>query len=128
MLDSSGATSFAGNTSNSIYVWGAQLELYEHFEEMWQDRLSFRYISTEGAPQGIKWTRFNIDYSPDTAIIQDQGVWALAFNLGRFQDGSVKDETDINIVYNQGLLRMTSYVDLDYFAEDYVGDSRVITY
>jgi hypothetical protein len=42
------------------------------------------------------------------------------------QKSVLGDPNDINIVSSGGSLRNTSYADISYFAEDYVGDSRSI--
>jgi hypothetical protein len=42
------------------------------------------------------------------------------------QKSFLGDPDDINIVSSGGSLRNTSYADISYFAEDYVGDSRSI--
>jgi len=128
ILDDSSNVSYAGNSSNSIWVWGAQLELEQNFEETSQNYHNFRYIRTTGAIASALSSRYGLDANRDSAPVTDALRWVLGFNLGRFADGSVKDATDINTVYNQGFLRMTSYVDIDYIAEDYVGESRVLTY
>ena len=128
ILDDSSNVSYAGNTSNSIWVWGAQLELEQNFEETSQNYHNFRYIRTTGSQASALSSRFGLDANRDSAPVTDALRWVLGFNLGRFADGRVKDATDINTVYNQGFLRMTNYVDINYIAEDYVGESRVLTY
>jgi hypothetical protein len=41
-------------------------------------------------------------------------------------DGILGDTNDINNVSTQGLLRNIGYADIDYFEQDYVGDSRTL--
>jgi hypothetical protein len=41
-------------------------------------------------------------------------------------DGVLGDTNDINNVSTQGLLRNIGYADIDYFEQDYVGDSRTL--
>lgn len=128
ILDNSSNVTYAGNSSNSIWAWGAQLELEQNFEETSQNYHNFRYIRTTGSIASALSSRFGLDAARDSAPVTDALRYVLGINLGRFADGSVKDATDINTVYNQGFLRMTNYVDINYIAEDYVGESRVLTY
>lgn len=128
ILDNSSNVSYVGNSSNSIWAWGAQLELEQNFEETSQNYHNFRYIRTTGAIASALSSRFGLDANRDAAPVTDTLRLILGIRLGRFADGSVKDTSDINTVYNQGFLRMTNYVDINYIAEDYVGESRVLTY
>ena len=129
ILDPSGNDTYNGNSSLSVSVWGAQLEFEQNFEAARQDFYNFRYIRTTGASASFIGTRLGLDNTADSTPINDKLNILYGFRLGTYQDGRVKDPSDINITYNSyGLLRMTSYVGIDYIAEDYVGDSRVFTY
>jgi hypothetical protein len=128
VLDSSGNDTYTGNSSTSLNAWGAQLEFEQNYEAARQNFYNFRYIRTTGASASFIGTRLGLDNTADATPISDTITLLRGIRLGTFNDGSVKDATDINIVYNQGLLRMTSYLSFDYMAEDYVGESRAITY
>ena len=128
ILDDSSNVTYAGNSSNSIWAWGAQLDLEQNFEETSQNYHNFRYIRTTGSIASALSSRYGLDAARDTAPVNDVLRYTLGIRLGTFADGRVKDATDINTVYNQGFLRMTNYVNIDYIAEDYVGESRVLTY
>lgn len=128
LLDDTGASTYAGNSSNSIYAWGAQIELENNYEDSYQNYQNFRYIRTTGATHSIIASRYGLNYGTDQAPISDLVRLVLNRNLGKGTPGSVKDDSDINTVYNQGLLRMTNYCDIGYIAEDYVGEQRVLTY
>jgi hypothetical protein len=76
---------------------------------------------------------------PDGNYVANAGLWTPANSRERVSFNmqlrplletapGIKGPTDINIVSNQGSIRNTNYVDINYIAEDYVGDSRVITY
>ena len=129
LLDGSHNAVYTGTPGNGIFVWGAQLEFEQNFEAARQDFYNFRYIRTTGASASFIGTRLGLDNTADSTPINDKLNILYGFRLGTYQDGRVKDPSDINITYNSyGLLRMTSYVGIDYIAEDYVGDSRVFTY
>ena len=128
ILDPSGNDTYIGNSSVSVSAWGAQLELEQNFEAARQNYYNFRYIRTTGASASFIGTRLGLDNTADSASITDVLRLTRGIRLGTDSFGGVKDSTDINIVYNQGLLRMTSYLGFDYIAEDYVGESRAITY
>ena len=128
VLDSSGNDTYTGNSSTSLSAWGAQLEFEQNYEAARQNFYNFRYIRTTGASASFIGTRLGLDNSADSTPISDRASLLQGIRLGTYNNGSVKDATDINIVYNQGLLRMTSYLSFDYMAEDYVGESRAITY
>lgn len=128
ILDDSGNVSYAGNTSNSLYVWGAQFEVGQNYEEVKQDYNGFRYIRTTGYRASFIGVRFGLDAQLDQASITDTARLVYGVSFGAYSDGRVKDSSDINTVYNQGFLRMTNYCDIGYIAEDYVGEQRVLTY
>ena len=128
ILDDSGADTYAGNSSNSIYAWGAQVELENNYEDSLQNYHNFRYIRTTGATHSFIGSRYALGASDDQTPISDLVRLVLNRYLGKGTPGSVKDDSDINTVYNQGLLRMTNYCDIGYIAEDYVGEQRVLTY
>lgn len=128
VLDDSGNVSYTGNSSNSLYVWGAQLELGQYFTDSASDYHNYRYIRTTGADASFIGVRFGQDPTTDQAPITDSAKYIYGKRFGTYENGSVKDSSDINTVYNQGFLRMTNYVSIDYIAEDYVGESRVLTY
>ena len=128
LLDDTGASTYAGNSSNSIYAWGAQIELENNYEDSYQNYQNFRYIRTTGAAHSFIGSRYALSAGSDSAPVTDSLRLVQGIRLGRFADGSVKDSSDINTIYNQGLLRMTNYCDIGYIAEDYVGEQRVLTY
>ena len=76
---------------------------------------------------GVQTCALPISY--DSTPVVDAAHILKAISLGNFTNGAVKDKTDINNMYNQGLIVMTNYMsDLSYMKSDYVGSSRVFTY
>ena len=128
VLDSSSNVSYTGTAATALYAWGAQLEFTPYFQETSQDYHNFRYIRTTGSEASFIGIRLGNNPQTDQASVTDSAKYTYGIRFGTFADGRVKDATDINTVYNQGFLRMTNYVNIDYIAEDYVGESRVLTY
>lgn len=129
ILDNSSNVTYAGSTSNGLFVWGAQMEFTPYFQETSQDFHNFRYIRTTGSEASFIGLRFGSNPTTDVAPVTDSAKYVYGIRFGSYGDGRVKDNSDINTVYNSyGLLRMTNYVGIDYIAEDYVGESRVLTY
>lgn len=68
-------------------------------------------------------------FAVDTATAQD--TLAREFGYGRpFTDqliGDLDPFGNINTLDSRGILRMTNYADIEYLAEDYVGESRSFT-
>ena len=128
ILDGNDNVSYQGS-GNGVYVWGAQLEFEQYFESARQNYNNVRYVRTTGSPQSFIGTRYYLDNTFDSTPITDALHILRGISLGNYTNGAVKDSTDINNVYNQGLIIMTNYMsDLSYMASDYVGSSRVFTY
>ena len=128
ILDGNDNVSYQGS-SNGVFVWGTQLEFESYFESARQNYNNIRYMRTTGNQQSFLGSRFLLDNTYDSTPVVDAAHILKAISLGNFTNGAVKDKTDINNMYNQGLIVMTNYMsDLSYMASDYVGSSRVFTY
>jgi hypothetical protein len=87
LLDSSGTSIYVGNTSKAMYVWGAQLELAEFFEDVKYDLENFRYMRTRGVRSSHFDYRFGLDQTPDFVIPEErvfQSVRLTARSAGSF--------------------------------------------
>jgi len=74
LLNNSGSLVYAGTSSNSLRIWGAQLELAEYSEDILNDYVNnYRYVRTTGQVQNFYGIRFgsgvNGDQSVDTILI-----------------------------------------------------------
>jgi hypothetical protein len=70
LLNSSGSLVYAGSSSNSLRLWGAQLELAEYSEQILDDFINhFRYTRTTGIEANFISTRLGYGYEPDTILI-----------------------------------------------------------
>jgi hypothetical protein len=62
-------------------------------------------------------------FRSDTTIAQD-GLSQYLQKTLTDKSGDLDPFGNINTLDSHGILRMTNYADLDYFAEDYVGELR----
>ena len=70
LLNSSGSLVYAGSSSNSLRLWGAQLELAEYSEQILDDFINhFRYTRTTGIEANFISTRLGYGYQPDDVTI-----------------------------------------------------------
>jgi hypothetical protein len=69
--------------------------------------------------QGVKYEALT---AGDSVIISN-----LLFRTLTDNSGDLDSNGNINTMVSYGQLRMTNYVDLDYLAEDFVGESRSFT-
>ena len=74
LLNNSGSLVYAGTSSNSLRIWGAQLELAEYSEDILNDYINnYRYVRTTGQVQNFYGIRFgsgvNGDQSVDSILI-----------------------------------------------------------
>jgi hypothetical protein len=74
LLNNSGSLVYAGTSSNSLRIWGAQLELAEYSEDILNDYINnYRYVRTTGQAQNFYGIRFgsgvNGDQSVDNVLI-----------------------------------------------------------
>ena len=66
LLNNSGSLVYAGTSSKSLRIWGAQLELAEYSEDILNDYINnYRYVRTTGQAQNFYGIRFG---SGSTAI------------------------------------------------------------
>jgi hypothetical protein len=114
--------------TSGIYIWGAQAEA---------SQIPGPYVRTTGnvittyANTAADTDKLRIGTNIAGRRVSGDPMERISLNIRlrpQLDQGlGIKGPTDINIVSNQGLIRNTNYVDIDYIAEDYVGDSRVIT-
>ena len=74
LLNNSGSLVYAGTSSKSLRIWGAQLELAEYSEDILNDYINnYRYVRTTGQAQNFYGIRFgsgvNGDQSVDSILI-----------------------------------------------------------
>ena len=70
LLNNSGSLVYAGTSSNSLRLWGAQLELAEYSEQILDDFINhFRYTRTTGIEANFISTRLGYGYAPDDVTI-----------------------------------------------------------
>ena len=65
LLNSAGNTSYAGDTSVGLYVWGAQFEVSEYYNELRNDVDNFRYLRSRGETSARLAVRFGADTRTD---------------------------------------------------------------
>jgi hypothetical protein len=65
LLNSVGNTSYAGDTSVGLYVWGAQFEVSEYYNELRNDVDNFRYLRSRGETSARLAVRFGADTRTD---------------------------------------------------------------
>ena len=70
LLDTSGNATYVGN-DNNVTLWGAQLELGEHFQDLINDLDNFLYIRTRGVSSNNIGIRFGADYTTDAIALAD---------------------------------------------------------
>jgi hypothetical protein len=91
----------------------------------------YAYDEYGNYPVTITESPFVFDVGSNVGQIPDPGSRSTDF-YGIFGAGSYKQDPDINNIDQYGLLngivRMTNYLDFDYMAEDFVGESRYINY
>jgi hypothetical protein len=91
----------------------------------------YAYDEYGNYPVTITESPFVFDVGSNVGQIPDPGSRSTDF-YGIFGAGSYKQDPDINNMETYGLLagvvRMTNYLDFDYMAEDFVGESRYINY
>lgn len=93
LLDSSGTSIYVGNTSKAMYVWGAQLELAEYFNDVKYDLENFRYMRTRGVRSSHFDYRFGLDQTPDYVIPEErvfQSVRLTAHSAGAFLNTQIE--------------------------------------
>ena len=70
LLNSSGSLIYAGSSSNSLRLWGAQLELAEYSDQILDNFINhFRYTRTTGIEANFISTRLGYGYAPDSILI-----------------------------------------------------------
>jgi hypothetical protein len=87
LLNNSGSLVYAGTSSNSLRIWGAQLELAEYSEDILNDYINnYRYVRTTGQVQNFYGIRFgsgvNGDQSVDTILIGGSSSTGSRMGLG----------------------------------------------
>lgn len=83
VLDDSSNVVYAGNSSNGVLVWGAQLELEEYFHNAQQNFNDFRYIRTQGAIQTQLDARYRLSQQTDVTIPIEKFSYLFAGSVGR---------------------------------------------
>ena len=76
---------------------------------------NFRYALTQG-------TKFESVLTSDLAFVS-----IILIRTAADQSGDLDPLGNINTMVSNGSLRMTDYTDIDYLAEDYIGESRSFT-
>ena len=87
LLNNSGSLVYAGTSSNSLRIWGAQLELAEYSEDILNDYISnYRYVRTTGQVQNFYGIRFgsgvNGDQSVDSVLVGGSSSTGSRMGLG----------------------------------------------
>jgi len=87
LLNNSGSLVYAGTSSNSLRIWGAQLELAEYSEDILNDYISnYRYVRTTGQAQNFYGIRFgsgvNGDQSVDSVLVGGSSSTGSRMGLG----------------------------------------------
>jgi hypothetical protein len=104
LLNNSGSLVYAGTSSNSLRIWGAQLELAEYSEDILNDYINnYRYVRTTGQVQNFYGIRFgsgvNGDQSVDSILIGGSSGTRMnnvyAENTAFFVDKAAKRGTEI---------------------------------
>lgn len=93
VLDDSSNVVYAGNSSNGVFVWGAQLELEEYFNNAQQNFNDFRYIRTQGAIQSQLDARYRLSQQTDAAIATERLNYYIASTIGNFDPYVVVSES-----------------------------------
>jgi len=78
---------YTGTSTNALYIWGAQLELGEYYEDLRNDLDNYRYIRSRGVQSQAFSFRFGLDQTPDFVIPEErvfQSVRLTAHNAGSF--------------------------------------------
>jgi hypothetical protein len=78
---------YAGTSTNALYIWGAQLELGEYYEDLRNDLDNYRYIRSRGVQSQAFSFRFGLDQTPDFVIPEErvfQSVRLTAHSAGTF--------------------------------------------
>lgn len=65
LLNSAGNTSYAGDSSVGLYVWGAQFEVSEYYNDLRNDVDNFRYLRSRGETSARLAVRFGADSRTD---------------------------------------------------------------
>lgn len=87
LLNNSGSLVYAGTSSKSLRIWGAQLELAEYSEDILNDYINnYRYVRTTGQAQNFYGIRFgsgvNGDQSVDSILIGGSSSTGSRMGLG----------------------------------------------
>jgi len=87
LLNNSGSLVYAGTSSNSLRIWGAQLELAEYSEDILNDYINnYRYVRTTGQVQNFYGIRFgsgvNGDQSVDSVLVGGSSSTGSRMGLG----------------------------------------------
>ena len=93
MLDSAGSSVYAG-ASNGLYVWGAQLELSDNYQDLRNDIDNYRYVRGRGLVSTGYYLRTGTDNNTDQIGMLDRSP--LNIQLRAHKAGTYR-ETLINI-------------------------------
>lgn len=78
---------YAGTSTNALYIWGAQLELGEYYEDLRNDLDNYRYIRSRGVQSQAISFRFGQDQTPEFVLPEErvfQSVRLTAHSAGTF--------------------------------------------
>ena len=84
---------YAGTSTNALYIWGAQLELGEYYEDLRNDLDNYRYIRSRGVQSQAISFRFGQDQTPDFVLPEErvfQSVRLTARSAGAFLNTQIE--------------------------------------